>query len=249
MITSEQVQQLNKRIEELNSQRTKAVGRLEVLTNNLNKSLEQYSKLYGVDCRGSTLKQTAAKIKAEMERVEATIQEEYDIRMKVVSAIESGDIDEANRLLGIVVEEDPEDAEEVEEVVLDGSDYDDDEGSDEVGEFDFDIPDDDSDEDGSESDDADDFDFNLDDDDFSIDEEPAEEPPTPAAKKPTAGKKPVSNTGKKSGKKLDVNAGSSVSETVESLEGGEFADIVPSDDDDDDDFGFGELLSGTQFTL
>lgn len=248
MITSEQVQQLNKRIEELNSQRTKAVGRLEVLTNNLNKSLEQYSKLYGVDCRGSTLKQTAAKIKAEMERVEASIQEEYDIRMKVVSAIESGNIDEANRLLGIVVEE-PEDAEEVEEVVLDGSDSDEDEGSDEVGEFDFDIPDDDSDEGGSESDDADDFDFNLNDDDFSIDEEPAEEPPTPAAKKPIAGKKTVSNTGKKSGKKLDVNAGSSVSETVESLEGGEFADIVHSDDDDDDDFGFGELLSGTQFTL
>lgn len=241
MITSEQVQQLNKRIEELNSQRTKAVGRLEVLTNNLNKSLEQYSKLYGVDCRGSTLKQTAAKIKAEMERVEATIQEEYDIRMEVVSAIERGDIDEANRLLGIVVEEEPEDAEEVEEVVLDGSDAVDEEGSDEVGEFDFDIPDDGSDEGGSESDDADDFDFNLDDDDFPIDDAPAEEPPAPAAKKPTAGKK--------SGKKLDVNAGSSVSETVESLEGGEFADIVPSDDDDDDDFGFGELLSGTQFTL
>lgn len=111
--TLAQVEQLNNRIEKLNTDRTKTETRKEVLMQNLDKLLDSYAKDYGIDLRGQKFSETYKKIQAEAQKVSADIQEEYSLKEKVVSAIESGDIDEANELLGISQEEDEEPEEEV----------------------------------------------------------------------------------------------------------------------------------------
>lgn len=117
--TLAQVEQLNDRIEKLNTDRTKTETRKEVLMQNLDKLLDSYAKDYGIDLRGQKFSETYKKIQAEAQKVSADIQKEYSLKERVVSAIESGDIDEANELLGIPQEEDEELEEEVvdEEVV------------------------------------------------------------------------------------------------------------------------------------
>lgn len=111
--TLAQVEQLNDRIEKLNTDRTKTETRKEVLMQNLDKLLDSYAKDYGIDLRGQKFSETYKKIQAEAQEVSADIQKEYSLKEKVVSAIESGDIDEANELLGIPKEEDEEPEEEV----------------------------------------------------------------------------------------------------------------------------------------
>ena len=113
--TLAQVEQLNDRIEKLNTDRTKTETRKEVLMQNLDKLLDSYAKDYGIDLRGQKFSETYKKIQAEAQKVSADIQEEYSLKEKVVSAIEIGDIDEANKLLGISQEEDEEPEEEVAE--------------------------------------------------------------------------------------------------------------------------------------
>lgn len=109
-----QVEQLNERIEKLNTTRTKTETRKEVLMQNLEKLLSSYAEEYGIDLRGKKFSETYKKIQAEAQKVSADIQEEYTLKEKVVSAIESGDIDEANELLGISEEEDEEQEEQEE---------------------------------------------------------------------------------------------------------------------------------------
>lgn len=111
--TLAQVEQLNDRIEKLNTDRTKTETRKEVLMQNLDKLLDSYAKDYGIDLRGQKFSETYKKIQAEAQEVSADIQKEYSLKEKVVSAIESGDIDEAYELLGIPQEEDEESEEEV----------------------------------------------------------------------------------------------------------------------------------------
>lgn len=111
--TLAQVEQLNDRIEKLNTDRTKTETRKEVLMQNLDKLLDSYAKDYGIDLRGQKFSETYKKIQAEAQKVSADIQKEYSLKERVVSAIESGDIDEANELLGIPQEEDEESEEEV----------------------------------------------------------------------------------------------------------------------------------------
>ena len=111
--TLAQVEQLNDRIEKLNTDRTKTETRKEVLMQNLDKLLDSYAKDYSIDLRGQKFSETYKKIQAEAQKVSADIQKEYSLKERVVSAIESGDIDEANELLGIPQEEDEEPEEEV----------------------------------------------------------------------------------------------------------------------------------------
>ena len=111
--TLAQVEQLNDRIEKLNTDRTKTETRKEVLMQNLDKLLDSYAKDYSIDLRGQKFSETYKKIQAEAQKVSADIQKEYSLKERVVSAIESGDIDEANELLGIPQEEDEESEEEV----------------------------------------------------------------------------------------------------------------------------------------
>lgn len=95
------VASLNKRIEQLNVEGTRTETRISMLTEQLATGLREYESQYGVNLSGKTLKKTAELIKKEYETILSTISEEYDLKSRIVEAIQRSDIDEANRLLGI----------------------------------------------------------------------------------------------------------------------------------------------------
>lgn len=219
-----QVKELNERIEAIQTQRTKVETKKEMLMARLTSEISKYEEIYGVKLTGKSLKDTISAIKAEQDRVSKNIQEEYELKEKVITAIESGNIEEANRLLGIVVEEENQ-IDEVESQVDEEDDYIDEEDNyiDEDEDF--------SDEDTSDDLDADvDMDFSVDDeeeDDFGIDDFGIED-----------------NTSHKSVK----NIGSTVDEVVKELDD-EGEDFDALDDMDFDDFGFGDMLSGSKLDV
>lgn len=155
-----QVKELNERIEAIQTQRTKVETKKEMLMARLTSEISKYEEIYGVKLTGKSLKDTISAIKAEQDRVSKSIQEEYELKEKVITAIESGNIEEANKLLGIVVEEENQ-IDEVESQVDEEDNY-------------IDEDEDFSDEDTSDDLDADvDMDFSVDDeeeDDFGIDD-------------------------------------------------------------------------------
>lgn len=155
-----QVKELNERIEAIQTQRTKVETKKEMLMARLTSEISKYEEIYGVKLTGKSLKDTISAIKAEQDRVSKSIQEEYKLKEKVITAIESGNIEEANKLLGIVVEEENQ-IDEVESQVDEEDNY-------------IDEDEDFSDEDTSDDLDADvGMDFSVDDeeeDDFGIDD-------------------------------------------------------------------------------
>lgn len=155
-----QVKELNERIEAIQTQRTKVETKKEMLMARLTSEISKYEEIYGVKLTGKSLKDTISAIKAEQDRVSKSIQEEYVLKEKVITAIESGNIEVANKLLGIVVEEENQ-IDEVESQVDEEDNY-------------IDEDEDFSDEDTSDDLDADvDMDFSVDDeeeDDFGIDD-------------------------------------------------------------------------------
>ena len=92
----------------------------ELLVETLNKQVAEYKKKTGVDLAGKSVKEIYSKATTEYNKLYEEINAEYETQRKVVDCIESGDIDEAKRLLGMDVEaesEDEEDTESVEEAV------------------------------------------------------------------------------------------------------------------------------------
>ena len=111
-VSVKDVERLNEKIEGLNTDRTKTETRKEVLTQNLEKELKAYAEAYGVDLKGKKFSETFKNIQREAQKVSQQIEEEFELKSKVVSAIESGDIAEANKLLGIEEVDDSEEEEE-----------------------------------------------------------------------------------------------------------------------------------------
>lgn len=117
----------------------------ELLVETLNKQVAEYKKKTGVDLAGKSVKEIYSKATAEYNKLYEEINAEYETQKKVVDCIESGDIDEAKRLLGMDVEtEAEEETKSVEEAVDEL----------EVGD-DFKLEVDDSEEDGEDSDEED----------------------------------------------------------------------------------------------
>lgn len=117
------VKELNARIEEIRDQRTRAETRKETLLGQLKGQIKEYEKLYGIKLSGEGYSGVEKAISGEMDRVSKEIQKEYDLKVSVVEAIDSGNIDEAFRLLGM---ENPNKAseEDIEEEVEGGADAD-----------------------------------------------------------------------------------------------------------------------------
>lgn len=117
------VKELNARIEEIRDQRTRAETRKETLLGQLKGQVKEYEKLYGIKLSGEGYSGVEKAISGEMDRVSKEIQKEYDLKVSVVEAIDSGNIDEAFRLLGM---ENPNKAseEDIEEEVEGGADAD-----------------------------------------------------------------------------------------------------------------------------
>lgn len=121
-MNANEIKVLNDKIEKIQVQRTKAETKREVLMSRLESEISKYEKEYGVSLKGATLKDTVKAISVEQKKVSKGIEEEYNLKLKVVSAIESGNIEDANSLLGIETPvndfdvDDIEDTEELEEV-------------------------------------------------------------------------------------------------------------------------------------
>ena len=101
MVNAKDVQSLNSRIETINTNRTKAKTQQEMLQQRLEEELDNYKSQFGVDLKKGSLAQTKVLINAEVKKVVDEVQKEYELKEKVVSAIESGDYKEAYKLLGI----------------------------------------------------------------------------------------------------------------------------------------------------
>ena len=101
MVNAKDVQSLNSRIETINTNRTKAKTQQEMLQQRLEEELDNYKSQFGVDLKKGSLAQTKVLINAEVKKVVDEVQKEYELKEKVVSAIESGDYEEAYKLLGI----------------------------------------------------------------------------------------------------------------------------------------------------
>ena len=105
MIKITDIEALNKKIDKLMVEKTKADAQSEVWSNRLNDSIKEYASLYGVDISGSSLKEIKQKLRDEVKAVEEETRKEYEQAKKIVSLIEEGDFKSVRELLGEVVEE------------------------------------------------------------------------------------------------------------------------------------------------
>ena len=104
----ERVSLLNKKIKKINMERVVIESKRELLVETLNKQVAEYKKKTGVDLAGKSVKEIYSKATTEYNKLYEEINAEYETQRKVVDCIESGDIDEAKRLLGMDVEEEAE---------------------------------------------------------------------------------------------------------------------------------------------
>lgn len=101
----QEVQVLNKKIENINLQRTKAEAKVDMLKKQLLNELASYKEAYGVDLGDKNFSKLSGKVKSELAVVTGQIKEEYDLKCRVVDAIEKGNYEEASKLLGVETEE------------------------------------------------------------------------------------------------------------------------------------------------
>lgn len=238
-VSVKEVESLNKRIEVLNTERTKREARKGMLKEQLLKEINKYKEKYGVDLGSENLREMQERIQKEANRIEAQVEAEYVLKKKVVECLEDRDYDGAKQLLGI---EDPvEDVVDSSEVILD-DDISESEESDDFG-FDDETSDesveDESDSELNLSDDSDDFEFDLSNDSEESDD--TEDDMEEASAKDFMNAFNAETKEEKSGNSLDV------------LDFGDFEVEDPSDESDDmadpfeksdDPFGFKDMLSG-----
>lgn len=226
-VTVKDVQKLNKRIEEINTERTRVETRTQMLRDQVWKDIEAYEKQFGVSLKAKNFSEVKKLVAQEAKKVVDAVEEEYRLKEKVVGCIESGEIDEANRLLGIVVEPEESDSEVIESAESElGAENVSDNGTDEMDEMDSFFSTEEEAEVESEDAEEEVSDFGFDVGKLSS-ASPAEEPVSHSIPG-------------------DMFEGFEDDE----LDDGEGSDEAESDDDfedEDDPFGFGSMLSGGKF--
>lgn len=220
-MNANEIKVLNDKIEKIQVQRTKAETKREVLMSRLESEISKYEKEYGVSLKGATLKDTVKAISVEQKKVSKGIEEEYNLKSKVVSAIESGNIEEANTLLGIETPINDFDVKDIEDT----------EDLDEVSSVEDDTKDVPEEEDN----------FGIDEDEFSLDDDDAEDEDVFG----------LSEAEEESSEKVKTPIGSSVDDTVKELDNDDDDEDIYSglDNVDFDDFGFGSILNGTELDV
>lgn len=220
-MNANEIKVLNDKIERIQVQRTKAETKREVLMSRLESEISKYEKEYGVSLKGDTLKDTIKAISVEQKKVSKGIEEEYNLKSKVVSAIESGNIEEANTLLGIETPINDFDVEGIEDT----------EDLDEVSPVEDDAKDVPEEEDN----------FGIDEDEFSLDDDDAEDEDVFG----------LSEAEEEPSEKVKTPIGSSVDDTVKELDNDDDDEDIYSglDNVDFDDFGFGSILNGTELDV
>lgn len=105
MVNASDVSALNSRIEKLNKARTKAEAQREFLTESLEKELNEYKTKYGKSLKGKSFEDTVNAIKVELKKVSERVEKEYELKNKIVEALENGEYDIAYELLGVKKEQ------------------------------------------------------------------------------------------------------------------------------------------------
>ena len=233
------VETLNEQIEGLNEKHRNAVVERNLLHKTLLENLKAYGEKYNITFSGS-LEECANQIAAEKEKIESAIMQEIELSEKVITALNNGNYEEANTLLGIEVN-----SKEVAEVIKEASDAvaeSTTEAVEEAGE-DQDVeefftgsveeeqeeaPAEVAEEPAVEEEAEDDFgDFFMDD---SIEDLTSNNSEAPAEKPTEAKEEPAKKEASSS-----------------PLDGVNFS--LDDDDEEEVDFGFGNLLSGSKFSV
>lgn len=241
------IEELNKTIEKLMVEKTKADAQKEVWEGKLKEGLKDYKEKYGVDLSGKTFSDIKNNLAKEIKEVENQTKKEYEQAQQVVSLIQSGDIKGAWKLLGVDIDAQEKADEVVEEVVeetkLDKQQEELQGVSSVVSEIEGL---DDSDFLGEGSEDAE-----LQDGDFFVEEDDEEEP---ATLEPTEEEKAISeevdkvlDSPKFGGISFDDDDDDDfVTQETEDKSSG----TIEMEDDDEDDFGgFGKILKGSKFEI
>lgn len=101
-VSVKDVQSLNKRIEKINTEKTRVETRSQMLKDQILSDIKAYKDKFGVDLGAESFSEIKKLIAKEAKKVASEVSDEYELKEKVVSCIEQGDIDGANKLLGIV---------------------------------------------------------------------------------------------------------------------------------------------------
>lgn len=96
-----EITKLNAQVKRLNTERQQSIGRKEALEKQLESSLRAYNEKYGKSITVDTIDEELRLLVQEKEN-------EVSHVASIISAIQSGDYDLANKLAGIVTEEKPE---------------------------------------------------------------------------------------------------------------------------------------------
>lgn len=100
-----EIENLNKQIDMLMTEKTKCDAQKEVWQSRLVESIKAYEKEYGVDLSGKDLNDIKKKVSAESSVVEAKTKEEFELSAKLVKLINEGDIKGAWKVLGVDLDE------------------------------------------------------------------------------------------------------------------------------------------------
>lgn len=95
-----EIERLNREIERLMTEKTKADAQKEVWNTRLTESIQAYKAAYGVDLSGKDLVDITNKLNEERNIVETKTKEEFEKSAKIVNLINSGDIKGAWDLIG-----------------------------------------------------------------------------------------------------------------------------------------------------
>lgn len=123
------IERLNKQekvVSELNKKSEAERARKKVLEEQFLGAVDEYEKKYGVKIQGKTLEATLTNFEKELESVFSSLEKELDEQLKIIKAIQSGDIDGANALItgvGLETETVESETEKVESGVNEGSEF------------------------------------------------------------------------------------------------------------------------------
>lgn len=98
-VSVSKVEELNKKIKDLAVKRNRVEAQTDMLKKRLSAEIAEYQKEFGVSLYGDTFEESMKLFEKEYAKVQQEIEEEYSFKDKIISLIDSGDIDGANALL------------------------------------------------------------------------------------------------------------------------------------------------------
>lgn len=100
-VSAKNIEILNGKIEKVNKEKIRVDTQLKIYKSQLAAKLKAYAEKYGENLEGSNFETTIKNVESALEKVRTSVQKEYDFKNQVISLIQSGEIAEANKLLGV----------------------------------------------------------------------------------------------------------------------------------------------------